>query len=79
MLEHMPRNLPNVPDAHPTCCGTCRPHLVMKINKVNGGQPKMIIMVVFGSHYDIPQIVAVEKDVDIYSADENGGAICASE
>ncbi len=75
LLEHLRRSFPNVLDVRLTRGGTCRYHLAVKIDKVNDGEPKNIIMSAFGGHYDIKQVVVVDKDVDISSADEIEWAI----
>ncbi|GGF70059.1 hypothetical protein GCM10007301_32260 [Azorhizobium oxalatiphilum] len=75
LLQHLKRSFPNVLDVRLTRGGTCRYHLVVKIDKTNEGEPKNIIMGAFGGHYDIKQVVVVDKDVDISSADEIEWAI----
>ncbi|MDI4654909.1 UbiD family decarboxylase [Xanthobacter autotrophicus] len=75
LLQHLRRSFPNVLDVRLTRGGTCRYHLVVKIDKVSEGEPKNIIMGAFGGHYDIKQVVVVDKDVDISSPDEIEWAI----
>lgn len=75
LLQHLRRSFPNVLDVRLTRGGTCRYHLVVKIDKVSEGEPKNIILGAFGGHYDIKQVVVVDKDVDISSADEIEWAI----
>ena len=75
LLQHLKRSFPNVLDVRLTRGGTCRYHLVVKIDKTSEGEPKNIIMGAFGGHYDIKQVVVVDKDVDISSADEIEWAI----
>jgi 2,5-furandicarboxylate decarboxylase 1 len=65
LLEHLQRSFPSVQDVRLTRGGTCRYHLVVKIDKRSNGEPKNIIMGAFGGHYDIKQVVVVDLDVDI--------------
>lgn len=75
LLQHLKRSFPNVLDVRLTRGGTCRYHLVVKIDKTSEGEPKNIIMGAFGGHYDIKQVVVVDKDVDISNPDEIEWAI----
>jgi 2,5-furandicarboxylate decarboxylase 1 len=70
LLQHLRRSFSNVLDVRLTRGGTCRYHLAIKVNKTNDGEPKNIMMCAFGAHYDIKQVVVVDKDVDISSSDE---------
>ncbi len=70
LLQHLKRSFPNVLDVRLTRGGTCRYHLVVKIDKQREGEAKNIILCAFGGHYDVKQVVVVDKDVDISSADE---------
>jgi 2,5-furandicarboxylate decarboxylase 1 len=65
LLEHLQRSFPSVRDVRLTRGGTCRYHLVVKIDKKSQGEPKNIIMGAFGGHYDIKQVVVVDMDVNI--------------
>ena len=65
LLEHLQRSFSSVRDVRLTWGGTCRYHLVVKIDKANNGEPKNIIMGAFGGHYDLKQVVVVDMDVDI--------------
>jgi 2,5-furandicarboxylate decarboxylase 1 len=65
LLEHLQRSFPGVQDVRLTRGGTCRYHLVVKIDKRSNGEPKNIIMGAFGGHYDLKQVVVVDLDVDI--------------
>ncbi|MEP9349467.1 UbiD family decarboxylase [Xanthobacter sp. KR7-225] len=65
LLQHLKRSFPNVLDVRLTTGGTCRYHLAVKIDKLSPGEPKNIIMCAFGGHYDIKQVIVVDKDVDI--------------
>ncbi|MFG1432899.1 UbiD family decarboxylase [Xanthobacter sp. V2C-8] len=75
LLQHLKRSFPNVLDVRLTLGGTCRYHLVVKIDKTREGEAKNIILGAFGGHYDVKQVVVVDKDVDISSADEIEWAI----
>jgi 2,5-furandicarboxylate decarboxylase 1 len=75
LLQHLKRSFPNVLDVRLTPGGTCRYHLVVKIDKIREGEPKNIIMAAFGGHYDIKQVVVVDRDVDISSPEEIEWAI----
>src|SRR6202049_2803645 len=70
LLEHLQRSFPWVRDVRLTRGGSCRYHLVVKIDKRNNGEPKNIIMGAFGGHYDLKQVVVVDLDVDIDNPDE---------
>jgi 2,5-furandicarboxylate decarboxylase 1 len=70
LLEHLQRSFPNVRDVRLTRGGTCRYHLVVKIDKRSNGEPKNIIMGAFGGHYDVKQAVVVDLDVDIDDPNE---------
>lgn len=70
LLQHLRRSFPNVLDVRLTRGGTCRYHLAIKIDKIVDGEPKNIIMSAFGAHYDIKQVVVVDKDVNISDSDE---------
>jgi 2,5-furandicarboxylate decarboxylase 1 len=65
LLEHLQRSFPSVLDVRLTRGGTCRYHLVVKIDKKSNGEPKNIIMGAFGGHYDVKQVVIVDQDVNI--------------
>jgi 2,5-furandicarboxylate decarboxylase 1 len=65
LLEHLQRSFPSVQDVRLTRGGTCRYHLVVKIDKRSNGEPKNIIMGAFGGHYDVKQVTVVDLDVDI--------------
>jgi 2,5-furandicarboxylate decarboxylase 1 len=65
LLAHLQRSFPNVVDLRLTRGGTCRYHLVVKIDKKSNGEPKNIIMGAFGGHYDVKQVVVVDLDVNI--------------
>jgi 2,5-furandicarboxylate decarboxylase 1 len=75
LLEHLQRSFPSVCDVRLTRGGSCRYHLVVKIDKPNNGEPKNIIMGAFGGHYDLKQVVVVDPDVDIDNPDEIEWAI----
>jgi 2,5-furandicarboxylate decarboxylase 1 len=70
LLQHLRRSFPNVLDVRLTRGGTCRYHLAIKMDKTNDGEPKNVMMCAFGAHYDIKQVVVVDKDVDISSSEE---------
>src|SRR5690606_30652576 len=64
------RNHPDVCDIHLTLGGVCRYHAVVQIDKKNDGEAKNIIMATLGVHYDIKNVVVVDKDVDIHNPSE---------
>ena len=70
LLEHLQRSFPSVQDVRLTRGGTCRYHLVVKIDKRSNGEPKNIIMGAFAGHYDVKQVVVVDLDVDIDDSHE---------
>jgi 2,5-furandicarboxylate decarboxylase 1 len=65
LLAHLQRSFPNVLDVRLPRGGTCRYHLVVKIDKKSNGEPKNVIMGAFGGHYDVKQVVVVDQDVNI--------------
>jgi 2,5-furandicarboxylate decarboxylase 1 len=75
LLEHLQRSFSSVRDVRLTRGGTCRYHLVVKIEKTNNGEPKNIIMGAFGGHYDLKQVVVVDMDVNIDDPNEIEWAI----
>ena len=75
LLEHLQRSFPSVSDVRLTRGGSCRYHLVVKIDKRDNGEPKNIIMGAFGGHCDLKQVVVVDLDVDIDNPDEIEWAI----
>jgi 2,5-furandicarboxylate decarboxylase 1 len=75
LLQHLQRSFPSVLDVRLPRGGTCRYHLVVKINKVSDGETKNIIMGAFGGHYDIKRVVVVDQDVNIDDSDEIEWAI----
>jgi 2,5-furandicarboxylate decarboxylase 1 len=75
LLEHLQRSFPGVRDVRLTRGGTCRYHLVVKIDKRSNGEPKNIIMGAFGGHYDVKQVIVVDLDVDIDNPHEIEWAI----
>jgi len=70
LLQHLQRSFPTVLDVRLTRGGTCRYHLAVKMHKIADGEPKNVIMCAFGAHYDIKQVVIVDKDVNISDPDE---------
>ncbi|MDP6691511.1 MAG: UbiD family decarboxylase [Alphaproteobacteria bacterium] len=71
ILEALQRHDPGVLDVHLSHGGICRYHLVVKIDKKQEGQAKNIMMGAFAAHYDIKQVIVVDRDVNIH----NGGAV----
>lgn len=65
LLDHLQRSFASVRDVRLPRGGTCRYHLVVKIDKTNDGEPKNIILGAFGGHYDVKRVVVVDRDVDI--------------
>src|SRR6202140_1299675 len=75
LLSHLQRSHPDVRDVRLTRGGTCRYHLVVKIDKRGNGEPKNVILCAFGAHYDIKQVVGVDTDGDIHDPAEIEWAI----
>jgi 2,5-furandicarboxylate decarboxylase 1 len=75
LLQNLQRSLPSVRDVRLTRGGTCRYHLVVKIDKTSEGEPKIVIMAAFGQHYDLKYVVVVDMDVDIDDPNEIEWAI----
>ncbi|MBT3373147.1 MAG: UbiD family decarboxylase [Rhodospirillaceae bacterium] len=69
ILESLQRHDPAVLDVHLSRGGICRYHLVVKIDKKQEGQAKNIMMGAFAAHYDIKQVVVVDKDVNIHDGE----------
>jgi 2,5-furandicarboxylate decarboxylase 1 len=69
LLEALQRNDPGVLDVHLSRGGTCRYHLVVKIDKKQEGQAKNIMMGAFAAHYDIKQVIVVDEDVNIHDGE----------
>ncbi|NYZ13437.1 UbiD family decarboxylase [Azospirillum sp. RWY-5-1] len=70
LLGHLQRSFTGVRDVHLSLGGVCRYHLVVQIDKRNEGEPRNIMMGAFAGHYDVKQVIVVDKDVDIHNADE---------
>jgi 2,5-furandicarboxylate decarboxylase 1 len=75
LLQHLQRSFSSVRDVRLTRGGTCRYHLVVKIEKTNNGEPRNILMGAFGGHYDLKQVVVVDMDVNIDDPNEIEWAI----
>ncbi|MDN3516531.1 UbiD family decarboxylase [Aquisalimonas lutea] len=76
LLGHLTRTFPNVVDVHLPVGGVCRYHLVVQVDQWSQeGQAKNIIMGAFAGHYDIKQVVVVDRDVNIHDPDEVQWAI----
>ena len=75
LLQHLQRSFPNVLDVRLTRGGVCRYHLAVKIDKKNDGEARNIIMGAFAGHYDVKQVVVVDRDVDISDPNEIEWAI----
>jgi 2,5-furandicarboxylate decarboxylase 1 len=75
LLEHLQRSFSSVRDVRLTRGGTCRYHLVVKMEKTNNGEPRNVIMGAFGGHYDLKQVVVVDMDVNIDDPNEVEWAI----
>jgi len=70
LLDHLQRSFASVRDVRLTRGGTCRYHLVVKMEKTSDGEPRNIIMGAFGGHYDVKQVVVVDMDVNIDDPNE---------
>jgi 2,5-furandicarboxylate decarboxylase 1 len=75
ILESLQRHDPGVLDVHLSRGGICRYHLVVKIDKKQEGQAKNIMMGAFAAHYDIKQVVVVDRDVNIHDGESVEWAI----
>ncbi len=69
ILESLQRHDPDVLDVHLSRGGICRYHLVVKIHKKQEGQAKNVMMGAFAAHYDIKQVVVVDRDVNIHDGE----------
>jgi 2,5-furandicarboxylate decarboxylase 1 len=70
LLSHLQRSHPGVTDVHLAVGGVCRYHLYVQIDKKHEGEPKNVILSAFGAHYDIKQVIVVDRDVDVHRAGE---------
>ncbi|MFP6695992.1 MAG: UbiD family decarboxylase [Alphaproteobacteria bacterium] len=70
LLETLQRNEPTVLDVHLSRGGICRYHLVVKVDKKQEGTPKNIMMGAFAGHYDIKQVIVVDRDVNIHDPEQ---------
>jgi len=70
LLETLQRNEPSVLDVHLSRGGICRYHLVVRVDKKQEGTPKNIMMGAFAGHYDIKQVIVVDKDVNIHDPEQ---------
>lgn len=75
LLGHLQRSFPGVADVHLPVGGVCRYHLVVQLDKRQEGEAKNVIMGAFAGHYDIKQVVVVDRDVDIHDPDQVQWAI----
>ncbi len=65
LLAYLRRSFPNVLDVHLSFGGVCRYHLFVRIDKHQEAQAKNIILCAFAAHYDIKQVIVVDRDVDV--------------
>jgi len=70
LLGHLRRSHPGVSDVHLSVGGVCRYHLWIQFDKKREGEAKNVILCAFGAHYDIKQVVVVDKDVDVHNPAE---------
>jgi 2,5-furandicarboxylate decarboxylase 1 len=64
-----------VSDVELSVGGVCRYHLWVQFDKKREGEAKNVIMCAFGAHYDIKQVVVVDRDVNVHDPAEVEWAI----
>lgn len=75
MLQIIRNTVPTTLGVHLTAGGTCRYHVVIKIDKKHEGEAKNAMFAAFGSSYEIKHVVVVDKDVDIFNMEDVEWAI----
>jgi 2,5-furandicarboxylate decarboxylase 1 len=75
LLSHLQRSHPGVSDVELSVGGVCRYHLWVQFDKKREGEAKNVILSAFGAHYDIKQVVVVDRDVNVHDPAEVEWAI----
>ena len=70
LLSHLQRSHPGVSDVELSVGGVCRYHLWVQFDKKREGEAKNVILSAFGAHYDIKQVVVVDRDVNVHDPAE---------
>lgn len=69
ILNTLQSMFPNVLNVHLAPGGICRYHLYVQMDPQQRGETKNVIMGAFAAHYDIKQVIIVDRDVDIYNSE----------
>lgn len=75
MLQILRNTVPTTLSVHLTPGGTCRYHVVVKIDKKHEGEAKNAMCAAFGTSHEIKHVVIVDKDVDIFNMEDVEWAI----
>ncbi len=75
MLQIIRNTVPTTLAVHLTPGGTCRYHVVIKIDKKHEGEAKNAMFAAFGASHEIKHVVVVDKDVDIFNMEDVEWAI----
>ncbi|WP_123591010.1 UbiD family decarboxylase [Salinisphaera orenii] len=75
LLDHLQRSFPSVVDVHLPVGGVCRYQLIVQIEQRQEGEAKNVIMGAFAGHYDIKQVIVVDRDVNMHDPNEVQWAI----
>lgn len=70
MLQVIRNTVPDTLGVHLTPGGTCRYHVVVKIDKKHEGEAKNAIFAALSSSHEIKHVVVVDKDVDIFNPED---------
>ena len=75
LLDHLQRSFPSVVDVHLPVGGVCRYQLIVQIQQRQEGEAKNVIMGAFAGHYDIKQVIVLDRDVNMHDPNEVQWAI----
>lgn len=75
MLQIIRNTVPATLGVHLTPGGTCRYHVVIKIDKKHEGEAKNAMFAAFGTSHEVKHVVVVDKDVDIFHMEDVEWAI----
>lgn len=70
LLAYLRRSFPDVLDVHLSFGGVCRYHLFVRIDKHQEAQARNVILCAFAAHYDVKQVIVVDRDVDVHDPDQ---------
>lgn len=75
ILQLVKNSVPNTVSVCLSEGGVCRYHAIISIDKKNEGEPKNAIFAALSSSHEIKHVIVVDKDVDIFNAEEVEWAI----